>query len=71
MPLSPAVLPLREAAFSNSISVPLSRAAGKIAAEIACPCPPGIPVVMPGERITGEAAEFLRNYGFLNVKVVK
>ena len=45
--------------------------AGRIAAEAACPCPPGIPVVMPGEIITPEAAEFLKSYGFFTIKVLK
>ena len=69
--LRPAVLPLREAMLTETRSVPLARAAGEIAAEIDCPCPPGIPVVVPGERITKEAAEFLRGYGFSVIKVVK
>jgi arginine/lysine/ornithine decarboxylase len=69
--ISPAALPLRDALLSEARTVPLSRAAGKIAAGIACPCPPGIPVVMPGETISKEAVEFLRRYGFLEIKVIK
>jgi arginine decarboxylase len=70
-PIAPAVVSLRDAVLASSSSVPLSQAVGKIAAEIACPCPPGIPVVMPGERITKETAEFLRGYGFLEIKVIQ
>ena len=61
----------REAVFAAHEEVPLERAAGRVAAQAACPCPPGVPVVMPGEKITGEIAEFLRRYGFFAVKVLK
>ena len=36
-----------------------------------CPCPPGVPVVMPGEVISEKAAEFLIRYGFSSAKVLK
>ncbi len=64
-------MPVREAYFAETESVPLERAAGRIAAEAACPCPPGIPVLMPGEKIREDAVQFLRDYGFYTVKVVK
>lgn len=70
-PLPPAAVSLREAIFLGSSAVPLSHAVGKIAAEVVCPCPPGIPVVMPGERITKESAEFLRDYGISEIKVLQ
>lgn len=62
---------LRTAVFSRSRAVPLEDAVGRIAAEAACPCPPGVPVVMPGEEVTREAAEFLRGYGFFTIKVLE
>jgi arginine/lysine/ornithine decarboxylase len=62
---------LREAVLAPSVTVCLSKAVGRIAAEAACPCPPGIPIVMPGELITKEAVEFLRRYGFLKINVLK
>ncbi|WP_374045427.1 hypothetical protein [uncultured Anaerotruncus sp.] len=34
------------------------------------PCPPGVPIVMPGERIDGAAVETLRSYGVTEVNVV-
>ncbi len=67
----PAAVPLREALLAETKTVPLDGACGQIAAEAACPCPPGVPVVMPGERVTKEASDFLRNYGFLQIKVLK
>ncbi len=41
----------REALFSETESVPTEQSVGRISADTACPCPPGIPVIMPGERI--------------------
>ncbi len=69
--IPPAAAGLREALSAETETVPLARAAGRVAARAACPCPPGVPAVMPGERITAEAAEFLRGYGFLEIKVIK
>jgi arginine decarboxylase len=45
------VLTPREAFFAVDEAVPLSRASGRIAAEAITPYPPGIPLVMPGERL--------------------
>ena len=70
-PVPPAAVPLREAVLAETETVPLSRAVGRTAAEAACPCPPGVPAVMPGESVTKEAAEFLRGYGFFQLKVLK
>ena len=70
-PLPPVAENLQDAVFAAAERVPLARAAGRVAAETACPCPPGVPVVMPGERITKEAVEFLGGYGILRLKVLK
>ncbi len=70
-PLPPAAMELREAIFAAAETVPLKNAVGRVAAEAACPCPPGVPVVMPGERVTIEAAEFLLGYGFFELEVIK
>jgi arginine decarboxylase len=39
--------------------VPLNKAAGHIAAQALTPYPPGIPVLIPGERITQEICDYL------------
>jgi lysine decarboxylase len=41
--------------------VPLAAAAGRIAAEPLCPYPPGIPLLVPGERIDGARADWLQH----------
>jgi arginine decarboxylase len=45
--------------------------AGRVAAEAKCPCPPCVPIVMPGELISDKMAESLKSYGVLKIKVVK
>ncbi len=70
-PLPPVRVSLREAVLAPSEYLSLGNCAGRIAAEPACPCPPGVPVVMPGEEITKDAVDFLRAYGFSFLKVIK
>lgn len=45
------VMSLREAVLGKSEFIPKEKAVGRISADTACPCPPGIPVYMPGEII--------------------
>jgi arginine decarboxylase len=53
------VLTPREAFFAADETVPLSRAAGRVAAEAITPYPPGIPLVMPGERLSADVLALL------------
>jgi arginine decarboxylase len=45
----------REAFFAMQVAVPIQAAIGRISAETICPYPPGIPLILPGEVITGAA----------------
>lgn len=49
----------REAFFGRAENVPVSAAPGRVSAEMLAPHPPGIPVVLPGERITGPVMDYL------------
>jgi arginine decarboxylase len=40
--------------------VSLSEASGEIAAEMPCPYPPGIPIILHGERYTQEIIDHLQ-----------
>jgi arginine decarboxylase len=51
----------REAFFTAVEAVPVQKAAGRIAAEQITPYPPGIPVVVPGERLNDAVIEYLRS----------
>lgn len=48
------VISPRQAAMAPSQVVPVQEAVGRIAAECIAPCPPGIPVCVPGQRIHPE-----------------
>jgi len=58
--LEPAMLP-RDAFFAAKETVPADKAVGRICAEQITPYPPGIPVIIPGERITTELLDYLRS----------
>ncbi|MEU2386895.1 ornithine decarboxylase [Streptomyces sp. NPDC012461] len=54
-----ALLP-RDAFFGPAEDVPVGEAAGRIAAEMITPYPPGIPAVLPGERLDEPVLRYLR-----------
>jgi lysine decarboxylase len=54
------VLSPREAFFAWHRAVPAAEAVGRVSAELIAPYPPGVPVLAPGERITAEAVDLLR-----------
>jgi arginine/lysine/ornithine decarboxylase len=49
----------RDAFFGPAEQVPAAQAVGRIAAEMASPYPPGVPVLAPGELITAEVVDYL------------
>jgi arginine decarboxylase len=49
-----------EAFYAPSERVPLSKLAGRIAAEMVSFYPPGIPRIVPGQRVTDKQADYLR-----------
>jgi arginine decarboxylase len=50
----------REAFFAPTETLPIEQTSDRISAELVCPYPPGIPVLMPGEVITPEAIDYLQ-----------
>jgi lysine decarboxylase len=50
----------RDAFFAPVEEAPADEVAGRIAAEQITPYPPGIPAVVPGERLTDTVVEYLR-----------
>jgi lysine decarboxylase len=54
-----ALLP-RDAFFGPTEDVPVEEASGRVAAEMITPYPPGIPAVLPGERLTTPVLRYLR-----------
>lgn len=62
-------LEIAEAVDADVVQVPLEEAAGKVSAEYVYLYPPGIPIVVPGEVITGETVENVRNCGKLGLNI--
>ena len=60
----------REALLSFQEQIPVEQAVGRVCAGITVSCPPAVPIALPGERITGSAAELLRLYGKTEIPVV-
>jgi arginine/lysine/ornithine decarboxylase len=54
------VMSPREAYFATTETVSLTDAINRISAELVCPYPPGIPVLMPGEIITLGSIDYLQ-----------
>jgi len=50
----------REAFLGRGETIPIADAVGRISAESIAGYPPGIPALLPGERITGEVIGYLR-----------
>ena len=51
----------REAYTSSKEKISPKKSIGRISAEVIAECPPGIPILVPGEKITGEHIPFLDN----------
>ena len=54
------VMTPREAFLGSGEAVPVERAIGRISCEAIAGYPPGVPALLPGERITAEVIEYLR-----------
>ncbi|WP_030572469.1 aminotransferase class I/II-fold pyridoxal phosphate-dependent enzyme [Streptomyces aureocirculatus] len=55
------VLTPRDAYFGTVEDVSFAKAEGRVAAEMITPYPPGIPAVLPGERLTAPVLDYLRS----------
>lgn len=61
--LAPTAMPTlspRQAFFAETETVPVSEAVNRISAELICPYPPGVPVLVPGEPVTKQALDYLQ-----------
>jgi lysine decarboxylase len=54
------VVPPRDAFLGDAVGVPVDQSVGRVSAETIAGYPPGIPVLLPGERITAEIIGYLR-----------
>ena len=64
------VLTIREAALSPSEILPISKCEDKILSTVTVGCPPAVPILVCGERITKEVLNCFRYYGITECSVV-
>ena len=50
----------RDAYFASTETTPIEQAGARLCAELICPYPPGIPLLMPGEAISIEVIDYLK-----------
>lgn len=62
---------VREAMLAPRETIPAGEAEGRILADPDAGCPPAVPVLVPGERISREAVECFRYYGKKEVHVLR
>ena len=55
---------------SKTHSIPFSQSLNKISGDIICPYPPGIPLLVPGERIDQNRFNWIRNQSLYNKDLV-
>ncbi len=63
-------MPMWEAMYKPFRTVPLKSSCGEVCARFIAPCPPGIPLVMPGEIIDHNVIDALWAHGIQNVPVI-
>ena len=55
---------------SKSQSIPFSQSLNKISGDIICPYPPGIPLLVPGEKIDIDRFNWIKNQSLCNKDLV-
>ena len=62
---------VRQALFSSSITLDVSKSLGQVCSSVTVSCPPAILPVIPGEVISESFIEVMKYYGIETVRVVK
>lgn len=63
-------LPMWEAVWKPCRSIPLEQAKGEVCGAMKSPCPPGVPIVFPGEVIDEDAIAVMKMHGVKSVSVI-
>ncbi len=64
------VMTVREAALSPSEMLPIAQCQGRVLATVTVGCPPAVPILVCGERITKETLKCFEYYGITHCSVV-
>lgn len=60
----------RDAFYMNDKEIDFADSVGCVSAEFVIPYPPGVPVIVPGEKISCEAVDIIKNYAESGVEIV-
>jgi len=59
-PAGVAMVRPRDAFLGEAVAVPVAEAVGRVSCEAIAGYPPGIPALLPGDRITADVVDYLR-----------
>ena len=65
------VMSIRDSMFADFEKVSLNDSIGRISAQIVAKCPPGIPIIVPGEIISEKKLKLIKDFNLDYIKVVK
>ena len=71
LPVPERVTGIREAMLAPRETLPVEQAVGRVLADACVACPPAVPVIAAGERVTEAAAACMRHYGVTECDVVQ
>ena len=71
LPVPERVMSIRRAMLSPQETLPVEQAVGRVLADACLSCPPAVPVIIAGERITEKAAACMWYYGIEECRVTK
>ena len=55
---------------SQTLTIPFSQSLNKISGDIICPYPPGIPLIVPGEKIDIDRFNWIKNQSMCNKDLI-
>lgn len=70
-PIMEKAMSVREAALSDFENIDIDKSLGRVCAAVNVPCPPAVPIAVSGEIINEKCIKIYKNYGILNVNVIK
>lgn len=62
---------IRKAMFSNKILLPIDECVGKVSAQVVAKCPPGVPIIIPGELIDKNIIKVLKKTSIILIYVLQ
>lgn len=65
-----AALPMWEAVWKPCRAIPIEQAKGEVCGAIKSPCPPGVPIVFPGEEIDDDAITAMKMHGKKYISII-